>query len=504
MRTYVDFLFLPHVQMFFYILNAKYLFSRGNSAYDRTMLYGILMYAYEMKVYTLTGVASLCRRDEVLKCFTCGLTPSANTFDNFLKNSNPLVFKVIFICTLVELNDLKFIDFRRIYCDSTDGKINGSVNYKVKLYDLECFVLMKKWKCLHNGKAHKMHKNRKKLLKIQENYKNDEKMLEYIDHILKNFRLYDKNAYKRIHTIRKYLDEDPDSYVCVMFPESRFMKTKRGKFEFALLIQQCMFRKGIILSGLLQSNSNDNISLEEILEDLKETFRIWEGLQFVYGDRKNYEEIRNALENTIMILDSGYFSDENLESADKHNTNVLIMPKIHARRINDKMRGKKFKDINYILDEEIKKITKNYADITTQGYVCPFNIHSNECEVKEINSKFNKEREGLNEDYRECSYNYSFDCPSNCPVHDICTINPIEDRISVLKHKMIYKFTLKRYQKIYAERFSSNEQIFGHFKGLIEIIKLFGSTKDAAQNHLYIMNTSYNLKRKVELKGTHV
>ena len=43
--------------------------------------------------------------------------------------------------------------------------------------------------------------------------------------------------------LRKYLDDDPEGYVCVMFPEARFMKTKKGRFEFALLIQQCNVKK---------------------------------------------------------------------------------------------------------------------------------------------------------------------------------------------------------------------------------------------------------------------
>ena len=67
---------------------------------------------------------------------------------------------------------------------------------------------------------------------------------------------------------------------------------------------------------------------------------------------------------------------------------------------------------------------------------------------------------------------------------------------------MISKFLNKRYRKIYSERFSANEQIFGDYKGLIEIIKLFGSNKSAAQNHLYIMNACRNLKRKVALKDS--
>lgn len=303
-------------------------------------------------------------------------------------------------------------------------------------------------------------------------------------------------------SLRNILDEDPDSYVCVMFPEARFMKTKRGRFEFALLLQQSMLKNGIVLPGLLQSKPNDEKALEEIIEDLKETFTILEQLQKYYGERKNYKEIHNALELTIMVLDSGYFTDANLEATYEHDIDVLIMPRIIARRTNDKLRGKKFQDVKYLIEEEVVKVTKRQADITHDGYICPYGIHSEECVKKEINSEFNRNREGKPEIFKEVSLNYEFICPVDCPLKDICTINPIEDRISVLKHEQISKFTNKRYLNIYSERFSANEQIFGNYKGLIEIIKLFGSDKNASQNHMYIMNTCHNLKRKVNIKGT--
>ena len=502
MITYVEFLFSPAVLMLFTILNLEFIFKRGRPAYNRIKLYGILMYAQDHNVYTLTGVSYLCRNDELLKCFTNGITPSANCFDDFLRKSNPLVMKAITICTLVELNDLGCLDFKRIYCDSTDVKINGSVNYKVKLIDLKCFKLLKEWNLLHNGKAQKMNKNRKKLKKLLKTYENDEEMVKYIKHILKNYGLYRKTAYRKYDEFKKYLDEDPDSYVCVMFPEARFMKTKRGRFEFALLLQQSMLKNGIVLPGLLQSKPNDEKALEEIIEDLKETFTILEQLQKYYGERKNYKEIHNALELTIMVLDSGYFTDANLEAVYEHDIDVLIMPRIIARRTNDKLRGKKFQDVKYLIEEEVAKVTKRQADITHDGYICPYGIHSEECVKKEINSEFNRNREGKPEIFKEVSLNYEFICPVDCPLKDICTINPIEDRISVLKHEQISKFTNKRYLNIYSERFSANEQIFGNYKGLIEIIKLFGSDKNASQNHMYIMNTCHNLKRKVNIKGT--
>ena len=503
MITYVDFLFSPAVVMLFTILNMKFMFKRGHPAYNRMKLYGIFMYAQDRNVYTLTGVSYLCRNDEVLKCFTNGITPSPNCLDDFLRKTSPLVMKAITICTLVELNDLGSLDFRRIYCDSTDAKINGSVNYKVKLYDLKCFKLLSEWNLLHNGNATKMNKNRKKLIKLLKEYEKDEEMVECIKHVLNNYGLYRKNAYRKYDEFKRYLDDDPEGYVCVMFPEARFMKTKKGRFEFALLIQQCMLRNGIVLPVLLLSEPNDGKALDKVIIDLKETFKILEKLQKYYGERTNYKEIRNALKITIMILDSGYFTDDNLEAAYNHDLNVLIMPRITARRINDKLRGKKFQDVDYLIEEEVKKVTKRNADITSKGYVCPYKIHSEECVKKEINSEFNRSREGKPEIFKEFSFNYDFSCPVDCPVKDICTINPIEDRISVLKYNMILKFTNKRYQDMYAERLSAIEQIFGDLKGIIEIIKLFGSNQTAAQNHLYILNSCRNLKRKVTIKGTN-
>ena len=67
---------------------------------------------------------------------------------------------------------------------------------------------------------------------------------------------------------------------------------------------------------------------------------------------------------------------------------------------------------------------------------------------------------------------------------------------------MLNMFTQNRYLKIYAERFGANEQIYGYFKHDKGMLKLAGSKKRAAQNHLYIKMIVYNLRHKVNLKGT--
>ena len=67
---------------------------------------------------------------------------------------------------------------------------------------------------------------------------------------------------------------------------------------------------------------------------------------------------------------------------------------------------------------------------------------------------------------------------------------------------MLNKFTMIKFLKIYAERFGANEQIHGYLKKDKSMLKLAGSNKHAAQNHLYIKMITYNLRHKVKLKGT--
>ena len=116
------------------------------------------------------------------------------------------------------------------------------------------------------------------------------------------------------------------------------MKTKRGKFEFALLVQETMLNNGIILNSLVQSEANDTKALEEIILDLKDTFKILLELEMMYGERENFKEIYDALKLAIHVLDSGYFSNENLKTAYYHNMKVLIMPKSTARYNNDQIK----------------------------------------------------------------------------------------------------------------------------------------------------------------------
>ena len=57
------------------------------------------------------------------------------------------------------------------------------------------------------------------------------------------------------------------------------MRTKKGKFDFALNLQEIMLKNKIIFSGVLLDKPNDSKVLEDVILDIKETIEILVKLQ---------------------------------------------------------------------------------------------------------------------------------------------------------------------------------------------------------------------------------
>ena len=103
--------------------------------------------------------------------FTNGSTPSPNCLDDFLRNSNRLVMKAIFICTF------SWIEWFRIYWILKEYTVIVLMVksmvlsiIKVNLMDLKCYKTYAWLRVISiNGTAYKMNKYRKKSWKITQN-----------------------------------------------------------------------------------------------------------------------------------------------------------------------------------------------------------------------------------------------------------------------------------------------------------------------------------------------
>ena len=121
--------------------------------------------------------------------------------------------------------------------------------------------------------------------------------------------------------------ETEKDYICIVFPQAVLMSTKKGGYDFAFNLQQIMNENNITIRSILLQKSNDFNTLEEVIQDLRLNFQILTEMIDKYGNRNNLKEIKRLLEDAIFIMDAGYFSDNNLKTADKFEISALIMPK---------------------------------------------------------------------------------------------------------------------------------------------------------------------------------
>lgn len=245
LRTITKFIFKPYVQDLIKDLNQQFDSEHGNRAYPRELLLGVLMYCSTLHISNLTAVARECKLNRMLQVFTCGETPSASTFKRFFKENNRLTLKKIFCCTLLEFNEEKLLNFSRVFIDGTDALVNGSIHYKITWDEITMLGYAKQWKILHNNRKQSMERFMEELKKKEEFYKDDEEMTKLIKMALKRPDIYNKRIYKKIPLFTEALMGRKEDYVSIMFPESVMMRTKKGKFDFALNLQQIMLKNKI-------------------------------------------------------------------------------------------------------------------------------------------------------------------------------------------------------------------------------------------------------------------
>ena len=310
----IEFVFSPVIQSLIDELNSKFDSNVGRPAYPREMLLGVLLYCFHLKMENLIEVERECLKNRFLRIFTCNTEPKSSTFKRFLIESDRIVIKKIFIATLVKLNDLRFLNFTKLFLDGTDALVNGSKHYKITLDEINALKQLKKWNILHNNTKNSINRTKLILKDKLEIYAHDEEKLKLINLALKRIELYNIRMYKKRKEFEEILLERDTKYVCITFPSAVMMQTKKGMYNYALNLQEWMTENHIIINGTLIEEPNDHYSIKYLLNDLKETFDILIEMQKKFGEKRNYREIQKRIDEMIIIADSGYFTDENIYS----------------------------------------------------------------------------------------------------------------------------------------------------------------------------------------------
>ena len=189
------------------------------------------------------------------------------------------------------------------------------------------------------------------------------------------------------------------------------------------------------------------------------------------------------------------------------------MPSSVARYINNIKRqqeNKKDKELKDKIEEELMEGLAEEFKSKKIDWKRKYNCYEckNHRKLKLIKSyastdkKILEQNKGKAMKYRKKNYLFKCEDCEGCPYQKKCKHKRIIEVVSPVQFELINKFTLKRYKKIYDERFNKSESINGYFKSINGVYHLMGNNPTAIRNEVTLKSTLYNLIRLVNIKGT--
>lgn len=489
----------PAIKKQIKILNEPYQKKRGHPAYHRGMILILVIFFKSCGIHSYELMEQVCESNIVLLRFCDGKPPRADVFRRFLRENDMKIFKKIFYGGLIRFNDYQFLNFDRIFIDSTDAIANGSINNTINKKQIKALKQVNEWGLLHNGKRLEIDEMIDKVKDLKDNYENDSDMIDLINVILKKPKLYTIKNFNKIALFEKAMEENDVDTVPISFPEARIMKSKRGRYDTAFNFQLLMLAKHIIFSAYLHRDANDNNALSKIYKDLKEDIAIFIDLIKKYGYYKdNISELENLYENVKVICDSGFHSENNIQAAVEYAIKTIIMTKQLSRQNNRKKREELQVLLSKTRNDKKLEISKDDCLRVKDGYKCPFERDIKLFSVRLINSKYNK---NPNLDPSLLKYEFLHQCVdcSDCPYiekyGEKCRCYQIIDKKTPFEYQLTNDFISGKFTDDYSDRFHISEQVNAYFKGLDGILHLSGRSWQGVENEMLIMLFAHNVVR---------
>ena len=487
-----NFAFLPMIQDITKEMDAEFKGKRGRKAYPRVLLLITVLYCFSENICRYKDMSKKCKSDKYLNIILDNRIISRGTFTNFLNNSKRDGIHKIFIATLVLLNDINAFSISRVFIDGTDIIVRGSRNYFIKQDDLKAMELLNKWGLLHDGSKDQIQKSLDGLNDKLNEFENDEEIVKLIKLARRRIRIHKYKVYEKRARFEKQFEKRGDVKLSIIFPESVFMKTKKGGFDFAFNFQAVMTNNHVIFVGLLLSQPNDQKSLPDVFKQMKKTLDMYLEMQKKYGEINNPLKHTRAFANIVIVADAGYFTIVNLYFVFKNQINAIIKPSSEARQDNNKLRErsghakKETKSIRRYFKRVIGGYECNQGKFL--GYKKSIPINHRKPQEDDLPDVCKKERQIY--ERKRCS---------GCKYEDVCP-KKLEDRTSFLFKWMTDRFLDKRRYVNYVLRFSRGESINGFHKTDVGVIKFVGTTLQAVENEADLRNSIFNLTRWDNLK----
>ena len=299
-----------------------------------------------------------------------------------------------------------------------------------------------------------------KVNKSSKDDRNKDKLRASGKKLLKQAEENPEKILKKVETLEEKLNESEKDVISINDPDARFMKNKKGRWEFYYNAQIAVDEhKGIIIASHITNNPSDHHELIPEIEQVK----------------SNLSEIYNEIPSNFQVsADNGYSTDINTEYLEQEGLDGYISSRKFSRKEKKYNLTEKpfFKD-NFNYDNEIKT------------YICPLG-QPLYC-VKEYEYK-NKPR---------ITY-WTKECKS-CSVQEYCVksqrYKTISDYGNPSTIRMQRKMETSEAQEIYKLRSKTAELPFTNMKQNMHLTEFTTTGLKQVNTEFKLYAIGHNLKR---------
>ena len=328
----------------------------GACAYSPNILLKVIFFCYSRGIISSRNIERACRDNIIVKALADDFIPDHDTIATFISTNFDAVID-LFTQVLLQCAELGLITGEMFAGDGCKLPSNASKEWSGKLSDLkkkkaDLEKLLKRILSRHQ-EMDKDEKARKKLdtfrKTLGEDQERRERHIKRLEKKIKKINKFLSTAEAKIGTSGKEVQSN------ITDNESAKIKGPHGYIQGYNGIVMADSGNQVIVSAEAIGSGAEGSCLPEMLDNLEENMKI------VTGKKK-------PLKNSIVLCDTGFFSEDNLQEAAKRKIEVLIPdPQFRKRDISFDDR-EKYKDTN----------VKKYFDIddfeynkNEDSYTCP-------------------------------------------------------------------------------------------------------------------------------------
>ena len=480
--------FIPETHICYFITNLveeldfkeidiKYRYTRGKPAYSRRMLLRVVIAASVDGIFSSRKIARLAE-ENVIYMYLSGMDkPDFRTICRFKIECSKQIEEA-FKLTVEVAKNTGLVQLNHIAIDGTKIKARASSANLINQEEISTIKEILK-KGIQTDKEEdrlyrdnrgdeipqeltsrrKVHEIIQKIRKENNETKNENKLRR------SSFRLAEqacsstqqkKEVLEKLDLAEKELKKTPQKTVSLSDPESRWMKNKKNRMEFAYNLQIAVdYDSGIILASNLTQDPTDHYQLIPQIEQIQET-------------------IGPLPSDTRISADNGYFTQNNLQYLDENELDGYIpnRKQVHETKKLFK-KHKPFSKHNFRYDP------------VNDAYICPDNkilYYKNTFTYNNVSKR----------------YYYGHEC-QKCPDRKECAgednIRIITDTDNVLAKKMAIKMDSPEGLREFAKRKQTVEWPFGHIKENLKYTEFLSRGINQSKTEKNLINISHNIKR---------